>query len=140
MRILRYLIILFVLYAGLVVVFESMLGYFQPERADRTMVLTTIDDDGNEHDRVVSLLTSGGKKYVGVNHWPRAWWKRTKANPNVKVTENGEAKPHIATTISGAEHEQVEADNPSSLTFRILTGFPPRYFVRLDPVEKESDG
>jgi len=27
----------------------------------------------------------------------------------------------------------VQRDNPVPLAFRFLTGFPPRYFVRLDP-------
>ena len=135
MRILRYLLILFVLYVGVVVAFESMLGYVQPEQPGRTIVLSTFEDDGTEHKRVVTLLTSDGKEYVGVNHWPRAWWYRTKENPKVKVTRDGETKDYTATTISGDEHDRVETDNPASLTFKILTGFPPRYFIRLDPVE-----
>ena len=87
---------------------------------------------------MVTLLTSDGKEYVGVNHWPRAWWYRTKENPNVKVTKDGETKDYTATTVSGDEHDRVESDNPASLTFKFLTGFPPRYFVRLDPVIAES--
>ncbi len=138
MRILRYLIILGVLYVGVVVAFEAMLGFVQPQQ-EGTIVLTTIDEDGAEHPRVVSLLTSDDQKYVGVNHWPRAWWERTKANPNVKVTEDGETKPYTATTVSGAEHDRVEADNPHTLLFKVLTGFPPRYFVRLDPVEETAE-
>lgn len=134
MRIIRYLIILAVLYVGLVAAFESMLGYIQPER-DGTIVITTVDEDGNSHDRVVTRLESDGKQYVAVNHWPRAWWRRTISNPNVEITKDGETKPYTAVQVSGAEHDQVQADNPAPLSFRFLTGFPPRYFVRLDPRE-----
>lgn len=139
MRILRYLLILFVLYVGVVVAFESLLGYVQPEN-EGTIVLTTIDEDGNEHDRVLSLLTSNGKEYVAVNHWPRAWWYRTKENPNVRMTKDGETRDYVAVTVSGAEHDRVQADNPIPLTMRFLMGFAPRYFVRLDPVEPAAEG
>ncbi len=134
MRVIRYLIILAVLYVGVVAAFEGMLGYVQPQN-ERTVVLTTFDEDGTERDRVLTLLTSDGKKYVAVNHWPRAWWQRTKDNPDVEMTQNGETKAYTAVQVEGAEHDQVQLDNPTSLTFRILTGFPPRYFVRLDPKE-----
>ena len=133
MRIVRYLLILLVLYAGVVAAFEGLLGYVQPQQEGRTIVLTTFDEDQNEFPRVVTLLTSDGKEYVGVNHWPRAWWYRTLDNPNVLVTKDADPMPYTATTVDGAEHDRVEADNPAPLSFRILTGFPPRYFVRLDP-------
>jgi hypothetical protein len=35
--------------------------------------------------------------------------------------------------VVGEEHARVDADNRLGLGFRILTGFPPRYFLRLDP-------
>jgi hypothetical protein len=35
--------------------------------------------------------------------------------------------------VEGVEHDSVSADNSLGLMFRILTGFPPRYFLRLDP-------
>jgi hypothetical protein len=31
------------------------------------------------------------------------------------------------------EHDRVEREHKHGLGFRILTGFPPRYFLRLDP-------
>lgn len=138
MRLVRYLIILALLYAGLVAAFETWLGYSQPQ-SDHHIVISTFDTDGTKHDRVVTMLESDGKEYVAVNHWPRAWWYRTKSNPNIEVTRDGETKPYTAVQVSGAEHDQVQADNPTGLTFRILTGFPPRYFVRLDPRASETE-
>ena len=71
-------------YVGIVALFESSLGYFQPEPPG-SLTITTTDEDGNTHDRVLTELASGGKVYVAVNHWPRAWYRRTLVNPNVQA-------------------------------------------------------
>jgi hypothetical protein len=119
-------------YVGLVVVFESLLGYFQP-RAGSTLVITTFDADATPHERVVSRLESGGQLYVAANHWPRAWYRRALANPEVEVRLDGKPAAYTAVPVTGAEEERVDADNPLGLVFRILTGFPPRHFLRLEP-------
>ncbi len=51
--------ILLGVYVGIVVLFESLLGYFQPG-GDSTLVITT-RDDGGAHDRVLQRLESQGK-------------------------------------------------------------------------------
>ncbi len=119
-------------YVGIVVAFESMIGFMQPAGGS-TLVITTFDDAGAAHDRVVSRLESDGHVYVAANHWPRAWYRRTLANPDVEATIEGAKSEYRAAPVTGAEHERVESDNPLPLAFRALTGFPPRYFVRLDP-------
>ena len=87
MKILKIISIgLVVVYIGLVVLFESWLGYSQPSNQN-SLVITTFDDQVTK-DRVLSAVNNDGKLYVSANHHP--------------------------------------------LTFRILTGFPPRYFIRLD--------
>ncbi len=125
-------IVLVVGYVGIVVAFESFLGYTQPQFPN-TIVITTVDDAGDKHDRVVSELESNGHYYVAVNHWPRAWYYRILDNPDVTVTTERETGDYTAVEVMGSEHDQVQSDNPTSLGFRILTGFPPRYFIRLDP-------
>jgi hypothetical protein len=81
----------------------------------------------------VSRLTSDGHLYVAANHWPRAWYDRASKNPQVQVTLDGKRGDYTAVPVTGAEHDRVERENSLGLVFRILTGFPPRYFVRLDP-------
>lgn len=125
-------LILVAVYVGIVVLFESSLGFFQPE-AGNTIVIETFDAEGNGYSRVVSLLTSAGNEYVAVNHWPRAWYGRLEETPRIGVTRDGGQTIFGAGMVSGAEHDRVQADNPTPLAFRFLTGFPPRYFVRLDP-------
>ncbi len=126
-------VILILAYAGLVVAFESLLGYFQPT-AQTTLVITTTDEDGTTNDRVLSRLVSNDKIYVAANHWPRDWYNQILKNPNVQVTFAGEKGTYIAVPVSDEEHDRVNSENGHSILFKILTGFPPRYFVRLDPV------
>jgi hypothetical protein len=125
--------VLLVLYVGIVAAFESALGYSQPTREGGTIVITTVDPDGTRHDRVVSRVDSGGQLYVAANHWPRAWYRRALANPEVQVKIDGQSGDYTAVPLSDEEDARVRGDKPLPLVFRILTGFPPRYFLRLDP-------
>ena len=131
-RVFKIVVILFLVYAGVVATFESLLGYFQPQ-GDGMIVITTTNADGVSKDRVVSRIDSADQLYVAANHWPRSWYRQTLALPNVSVSVNGVAAEYLAVPIDGAEHDRVDTDHPLPLSFRILTGFPPRYFIRLDP-------
>ena len=119
-------------YVLIVVAFESLIGYFQPEGPSDTLVLTTVDGDGAAVDRVLQALDSDGRLYVAVNHWPRAWHRRALADPRVQVTRDGEKRDYLAVPVAGEEHARVDGDHPRPLAFLVLTGFPPRSFLRLD--------
>jgi hypothetical protein len=125
-------LILALVYAGIVVAFESLIGFFQPAGAG-TIVITTTDEDGQRHDRVVSRVESQGNLYVSANHWPRAWYQQALDNPAVSVTVDGQRREHRAIPVRGAEHDRLMAEHPHPFWFRFVTGFPPRYFLRLDP-------
>ena len=132
MKAVKIVVIVALVYVGIVAAFESLIGVLQPT-AGTTLVITTFDEGGAAHDRVVSRLESDGKLYVAANHWPRAWYERALANPKVKATIEGVTSPYEAVPVTGAEHDRVDRENSLPAFFRILTGFPPRYFVRLDP-------
>lgn len=132
MRVLKIVAILVLVYVGIVVVFESLLGYFQPQ-AGSTLTITTFDASGDAHDRVVSRLESEGTLYVAANHWPRAWYRQALENPEVEVTLDGETRSYRAVPVTGAEYARVDAEHDLPVFFRILTGFPPREIVRLEP-------
>lgn len=132
MKALKILVILVLVYVGIVVVFESMIGYFQPAN-ESTLVITTTDEQGNPSDRVVSRLESDGKLYVAANHWPRAWYEQALQNPEVQVTIDGKRGDFLAVPASKAEHDRLMTEHGHGIVFQILTGFPPRYFLRLDP-------
>lgn len=129
---LKIAIILLALYALLVVLFESSLGYFQPENAS-TLQIATSNADGIVNQRILARIDCAGQLYVAANHWPRAWYRDALANPSVEVKLESGQGSYIAVPVEGAEHDLVNADNSLGLMFRILTGFPPRYFLRLDP-------
>ena len=128
----KIVVILVLLYAAIVVAFESLIGVLQPA-GGATLVLTTFDADGTAHDRVLARLDTDGKVYVSANHWPRAWYHRALAHPDVEATIDGTKGKYRVVPVAGAEAERVEREHPHGLAFRFVTGFPPRYFVRLDP-------
>jgi hypothetical protein len=132
MKALRIAVIVAVGYVGIVVAFESLIGYFQPAD-DSTLVITTFEADGTRHDRVVSRLESDGRLYVAANHWPRAWYNRALENPEVKVAVDDKEGPYRAVPITGAEHDRIDDEHSLPMVFRFLTGFPTRTFIRLDP-------
>jgi hypothetical protein len=133
MKAMKILIILLMTYAGIVVLFESLLGYFQPE-AGNTMVITTFEEDGTADQRVVARLESGEAFYVAVNHWPRAWYRRVQRNPVVQISYQGQTGNYRAVRLAGAEYDRINQEHGLGLVFRLLTGFPPRHLFRLDPV------
>jgi hypothetical protein len=132
MKALKIVGIVILVYVGVVAAFESLLGYFQPA-GGATLVITTFDEDGTAHERVVSRLESDGQLYVAANHWPRAWYHRALENPDVQITLDGEKGDYRAVPVTGAEEQRVEGENRLGTVFRILAGFPPRSFLRLDP-------
>ena len=136
MKAVKILAVLVLVYVAVVIAFESGLGYFQPQNAD-TLVMISNDAEGNEYNRVLSRIESDNKIYVSVNHWPRAWYYRVLDNPDVKITYGSATTDAVAIPITGAEFESVNADRALPLVFRVLTGFPPRRILRLEPVLKE---
>ena len=132
MRPLKIAVVLIVVYACAVAAFEALIGSVQPSDAS-TLVLVTFDEAGKPHERVISRLDSDGHVYVSANHWPRAWYRRALAHPDVEATIDGKKGGYRAVPVTGAEADRVDAEHPHGLWFRVLTGFPPRRFVRLDP-------
>ncbi len=131
----KIVVILAIVYALIVTVFESLLGYYQP-RGEENLVITLVEDDGSKTQRVLSLFESQGELYLAANHWPRAWFSQVKKNPDVHIEFGGaheaESGEYTAVLVSGADHDRVLADNELPFVARFLMGFPPREFMRLD--------
>jgi hypothetical protein len=128
----KWVLALLAAYAVVVVLFESLLGYFQPAGGS-TLVITTTDDGGRPHQRVLGRLESGGRLYVAANHWPRAWYEQALRHPAVTVADGGASREFVAVPVSAEEAARLDREHATGLVFRLLTGFPPRRFVRLDP-------
>ena len=129
---LKLIVLLCVVYVGIVAAFESLLGAFQPGGAS-TLVITTADDDGATYDRVLARLESDGQLFVAANHWPRAWYKRTLENPSVQIAGDGVTGAYVAMLVTDEEYDRVNREHSLGIVFRILTGFPPRRLLRLQP-------
>lgn len=124
--------VLLLAYVLQVVAFEVRLGVNQPQNQS-TIVIATIDDDGNRSERVLRLEEIDGRAYVAANHWPRAWYHEALENPRVEVKMDDEFEPYTAVPLEGEEEAMVRETYSVDFAFRFRTGFPPRYFLRLDP-------
>lgn len=128
-------------YVALVAAFEAFVVWSGRAHAERgveaddwAIALTTIDPRAGRRDAIVAGVEVDGRLYVAANHWPRAWYARAVAHPDVEVTR-GDAppRPYRAVPIHDAERDRVAAASALPGVVRVLTGFPPRRFLRLDP-------
>ncbi len=140
MKAVKLLAIALGIYLGIVVAFESLVGFMGQRHADRGvqpgeswLVITTTDADGSTHDTVVAGVETGGQLYVSANHWPRAWYNQAVANPDVEIALRGERKAYRAVPVTGEERTRIARDYHLPMVIRVLSGFPPRSFLRLDP-------
>lgn len=131
-RLLITLAVLLLLYVAMVALFETMLGYSQPQ-SDASIVIATFDESNSRHERVVRLTRIDGENYIAAQHWPRAWYNQAIANPEMEVKMDSEFEPFLAVPVEGAERAHVEDNYRLGFGFRFVTGFPPRDFLRLDP-------
>ena len=108
---------------------------FQPENVGgrETIVLATVDADGEAHERVISPIDLDGQLFVAANHWPRAWYHRALANPEVRVTRGGKTADYRAVPVSEQERERLRSAPGFPWIAYLFTGFAPREFMRLDP-------
>ena len=133
MKIVKWIGITLAVYVGIVVLFESLIGYFQPT-SEATLSLTVYEQSGEPHVRVLSRIEHSDNLYVAVNHWPRSWFSSLQKNPNIRVAFGERDFAGTAVVVDDpAEYARIDADRSLPFWFRLLTGFPPRYFVRLEP-------
>ena len=125
--------VLFLAYVGSIVWFEARLGYNQPQ-GGTSLVIATFSGDNERHERVLRLEQVDGNNYIAANHWPRAWYNQAIENPNVEVKLPGEDSfvNYSAVPLEGGEEENIREVYSFGFEFRFRTGFPPRYFLRLD--------
>ena len=108
---------------------------FQPENVGgrETIVLSTFDAEGKPHERVLSPIDLDEQLFVAANHWPRAWYRRALANPEVRVARGGKLTDYRAVPVSEAERERLFDASGFPMVAYLFTGFAPREFLRLDP-------
>lgn len=131
---LKRLAIGLLVYVGVVVAFETLIGIFQPQSED-TMIVKSAADNGAAMNRVLTRLEHDGGVYAAVNHWPRAWYSQVLEQPDVTIEYNGELAAYRAVDVTDTdEFNAVQGAWPLPVAVKVLTGFPARRFVRFDPV------
>ncbi len=142
MKAFKWLPIALVAYVGIVVAFELLVVTMGKRQADSGvgideswLVITTSGADGAE-DTVVAGVESDGRLYVSTNHWPRGWYDRAVENPDIEVTRAGQRLAYRAVPVAGAEHARISQDYGLPWWIRLLAGFPPRSFLRLDAASR----
>jgi hypothetical protein len=121
-----------VAYAIVVAAFELNIGLRQPQ-SSITLVMHTLEDDGSTHRRVLGRIEEGDDLFVAVNHWPRAWYRQALENPEVRATVDGVTRDYRAVPVSLAKEQQLQQRFPLNFSTRVMTGFPPRHFLQLEP-------
>jgi hypothetical protein len=118
MRAAKWIGIILGIYVAIVILFESFLGYVQPPATEMPYPMLVLD-----------------RIYVSAHHWPRAWYHRAVANPDVTVAfDDGTAGgAYTAVPVDGEEAERVKSAYRFPLPMRALMGFAPRDVMRLDP-------
>ena len=139
MRILKWLGILFAVYVGFVVLFETVyLRMMQPTLESTgipMLVITSTDEDGNALSIRVARLEIDDKLYVSAHHWTQSWYHRAVKYPNVQIEIDGVVADYTAVPVDGEEYEMVVTRVPIPLAAQFMMGFPPmRNILRLDPV------
>lgn len=116
----------------------TAIAAFQPENFGMpTIVLTTTGTDGKPYERVLTPIDDGDRLFVSANHWPRAWYHRALANPDVRVTRDGDTADYRAVPVSAQERERLLDESRFPRIAYLFTGFAPRQFLRLEPRASE---
>jgi hypothetical protein len=139
MNAVKLLATILAVYFGVVIAFECLvvtLGKRQAARGvqpgEDWLVIRSTDAEGSK-DTVVAGVESDGHLYAAANHWPRGWYNRVIENPDVEITRAGETAAYRAVPVVGDERVRIAQDYSLPWVIRLLTGFPPRSFLRLDP-------
>jgi hypothetical protein len=60
--------------------------------------------------------------------------KRSAQGANVRITMDGVTGDYLAVPMAGPQHDYLMTRFPMRFRYLLQMGFPPRYFLRLDPI------
>ncbi len=119
-------------YAGLVAALELAVWHFQPDMPG-AVIITTTDEQGAATSRTLAGFNYNDRLYVSSNHWLRGWYYAAVKNPHVDVAIEGPPGAYIATRVEGAEAAALSDAYSMGFVLRLMCGFAPSRFLRLDP-------
>ena len=87
---------------------------------------------------MLGRFEDGNRIFASAHHWPKSWYHEAIDQREVEAIINGVRGRYFAVAIGDAsEHARLSRVFPLPFAFRFLTGFPPRAFLRLDPVSSD---
>lgn len=137
MLILEIAIAVIVGYVVLLLLLEAVISKAQPNMESAVTLFV------NRGDAVVSRklygFDYGDRLYVSSNHWFRQWYYAILERPQIDVEHAGQVKPYTAVQIGGDERAEIAREYKMGLVLRLMCGFAPRRFLRLDPRGSKDD-
>ena len=125
------------LYILLLLSLEAVVWKVQPDMDNG--VTLHVSSGSSEFTRKLYGFEYGGKLYVSSNHWFRQWYHAILDNPQIDVERDGEREPFTAVPIDGDERAEVNREYRMGFLLRMMCGFAPRRFLRLDPRGTNDD-
>ena len=123
---------LFLGYVCFVAVAEGAIRLFQPEM-EGGITLVVSDGQGGRITRNLAVLDHNDALYISSNHWLRSWYYAVLKNPDVDGIRNGQRAAYTAVPIEGQEWMTVSKNYKMGFVLRLICGFAPSRFLRLDP-------
>jgi len=117
-------------YAILLLLLELVIWKVQPSMENEVTLF--VNNDNSVAARKLYGFELDGSLYVSSNHWFRKWYYAVIENPFVDVERSGEIKSYKAIPLEGKERERIANAYQMNLLLRLMCGFAPRHFLRLD--------
>ena len=119
-------------YAVLVLFAETLVWRIQPTM-DGGVTITVTPDGYTPIQRHLYGFERDGTLFVSSNHWFRKWYIAALKNPDVEITRDGVTRPFTAEAVHGEEHERLSREYSMGFVLRLICGFAPSKFLRLEP-------
>jgi hypothetical protein len=119
-------------YAALVLLAATLIWRIQPAM-DGGVTITVTPDGDTPIQRNLYGFERDGTLFVSSNHWFRQWYNAALENPDVDVTLDGVTRPFTAEAVQGEEHERLSREYNMGFVLRLICGFAPSKFLRLEP-------
>ena len=119
-------------YVGFVAVMEGVIRVAQPDM-EGGITLFVPDGQGSVIQRKLAVLEHNEALYISSNHWLRSWYYAVLKNPDVEGIRHGERRAYTVVPIDGQERADVSQNYNMGFVLRMICGFAPSRFLRLDP-------
>lgn len=132
MMVLEILVFAAIGYLILLLLLELVVWQVQPDMEDA--VTLHVQSGDTVVTRKLYGLKHQGTLYVASNHWFRSWYHAARQAGHVEVEHNGATTKCRAIPLVGEEHKAIAAAYDQGLMLKLLCGFAPQRFLRLEPV------